>query len=151
VLAQLDQVESVQGSYSNESNSMIMLDVLPTADYEKVARVAQRILKERIGDCCPVRASEETAATAAPKEEWHDRTGAASVPSSLEEEDNSNPIGESDAAQAAAAGSSGLSGLILLLLACLAIGLGIFWWRRMAKPMEDDYEEADLDPLSVTQ
>jgi hypothetical protein len=72
VLARLGQIDGVEGSYANESGTLIRLSLRPGADPERVAAEARRILSEQVEDRTAVRLEGGEASAALRREEWRD-------------------------------------------------------------------------------
>jgi hypothetical protein len=114
VLAQLDETDGVEGSFVNESGTVLRVNLRPGADPGKVAEEVRRILGEQVEDRVPVQLGGEAAAAALQEAEWQDKSR----------------LAELAAIEARTSVARGSVLLAALLLGCVAVGLGLFWWRR---------------------
>jgi len=117
VLAQLDDIDGVEGSFVNDDGTVIRLSLRPGADREKVAGAARRVLSQEVGDRVPVRLGGTAGAPAPRGQRWWDR----------------GRLAADAAAEAPAAAAGPWAGwLAALLLACVA-ALAFLWWRHRGR------------------
>jgi hypothetical protein len=131
VLARLNQVPGVQGSYTNGSGTLLLLDLGPGAEPGAVTAEARRVLSEEVADRVPVPLDGRRAAEAVRGEQWQDQAQAA--------ESAATPTPPSVAAQMRTAVRRGTAVLAALLLGCVAFGLLVLGWRhRRRRSGEED-------------
>jgi hypothetical protein len=114
VLTRLDEIDGVQSSATNESGTLIVLDLAPGADPAKVAAQALRVVAEQVADRVSVPIAGRAAAVALQRETWQDKGQVAQE-------------GVASAVQPPASHGSGL--LAALVLGCAVAGLGLCGWR----------------------
>jgi len=122
VLARLGQIDGVEGSYANESGTLIRLSLRPGADPERVATEARRILSEQVEDRTAVRLDGAAAGAALRREEWRDQRRVAQ-----------GLAAETQAAEVRTSEGNRLRGVLLaLLLAGIAVVLWLLRRHRQA-------------------
>ena len=122
MLARLGQIDGVEGSYANESGTLIRLSLRPGADPERVAAEARRILSEQVEDRTAVRLDGGEAGAALRREEWRDPRR---VAQSLAAETQAAEVRTSE-------GNTPRGVLLALLLAGIAVVLWLLWRHRQA-------------------
>jgi hypothetical protein len=117
VLARLNQINGVEGSYANEPGSLVRVSLRPDADPGKVAGAVRQVLKTEGGERDPAPPGEEAAplgeraaAEALRQEQWRDSSQVARQ-------------------AAEAARETSLNRLLALLLAGAVVLLAVLCWR----------------------
>jgi hypothetical protein len=113
-LTRLDEIDGVQSSATNESGTLIVLDLAPGADPAKVAAQAQRVVAEQVADRVSVPITGRAAAMALQRETWQDKGQVTQG-------------GVARAVQPPVSHGPGL--LAALLLGCAVAGFGLLGWR----------------------
>jgi hypothetical protein len=123
VLARLNEVSGVEGSFANQSGTLIRLSLRPGADPKRVAVEASRVLREQTGDRVGVRLEEGATAAALQREDWRDEGRVAESISA------GTPT---DPARAVEPRPPERHGLLIVFFGCAAVGLWLLW-RRICK------------------
>jgi hypothetical protein len=117
VLTRLDLIDGVECSFINEPGDLIRLSLRPGADPARVAGSARRVLRQMVQDRVPVLSGKREAAAALQREQWRDKSRAAE-PGTAEPGSSVSPAPPVWPLWP------------VLLLGCLALGLGLVWWRH---------------------
>ena len=113
MLARLDQIDGITGSFVNESGTLIRLSLRPGADAGKIANAVQRVFSTQVADRVPVQLGPRVAGTILRREIWQSQSQVAE----LAVTETGSSLGHAPA----------------LLLLCTVIGIGLLCWRCCRK------------------
>jgi hypothetical protein len=119
VLARLDRTTGVACSFTNGSGTLILVSLQSGADAQKVTGVLRQALRELPEVGVAVRLETGASTTALRTEQWRDQTQVAEPEAP-----------ESTVCEMPASGNDAPGLPVALLLVCLAVGLGLLWWRH---------------------